>query len=224
MKYIGHLDVMRYFQKALRRAGFDTALSGGFSPHMIMSFAAPLGVGITSEGEYFDLELRSADTSKNMEDRLNAVMADGFRVLSVREIPSDKKVGGMRMVAAADYRVSFGNAVSDEVFHMLVSGLADFMQQTEIVLEKRSKKGSREINIRPLIYRLEPQDRAFCMLVSQGSVNNLRPELVMQALFSQNGLAMPESGLHIHRLDLYANSGTEAEPVFFLLEDAGKRI
>ena len=57
MKFIGHLDIMRYFQKAIRRANIPIAFSGGFSPHMIMSFAAPLGVGVTSAGEYFDMEL-----------------------------------------------------------------------------------------------------------------------------------------------------------------------
>ncbi len=50
MKFIGHLDVMRYFQKALRRAEIDVKFSEGMSPHMIMSFAAPLGVGLTSDG------------------------------------------------------------------------------------------------------------------------------------------------------------------------------
>lgn len=50
MKFIGHLDMMRYFQKAMRRAEIDIAYSEGFSPHQIMSFAAPLGVGITSDG------------------------------------------------------------------------------------------------------------------------------------------------------------------------------
>ena len=54
MKFIGHLDIMRFFQKALRRADIPVAFSGGFSPHMIMSFANPLGVGLTSDGEYFD--------------------------------------------------------------------------------------------------------------------------------------------------------------------------
>ena len=44
MKFIGHLDVMRYFQKAIRRADIDIAYTEGFSPHMILSFAAPLGV------------------------------------------------------------------------------------------------------------------------------------------------------------------------------------
>ena len=58
MKFIGHLDVMRYFQKAIRRAGLPIAFTEGYSPHMIMSFASPLGVGMTSDGEYFDIELR----------------------------------------------------------------------------------------------------------------------------------------------------------------------
>ena len=52
MKFVGHLDTMRYFQKAVRRAGLPIAFSGGYSPHMIMSFAAPLGVGTTSLGEF----------------------------------------------------------------------------------------------------------------------------------------------------------------------------
>ena len=60
MKFIGHLDVMRYFQKAMRRADIDIAYSTGFSPHQIMSFAQPLGVGVESNGEYMDVELNSA--------------------------------------------------------------------------------------------------------------------------------------------------------------------
>ena len=48
MKFVGHLDVMRYFQKAIRRAELPIAYSEGFSPHMLLSFASPLGVGISS--------------------------------------------------------------------------------------------------------------------------------------------------------------------------------
>ena len=57
MKFIGHLDTMRYFQKAMRRADVDIRYSEGFSPHQIMSFAAPLGVGLTGSGEYLDIEV-----------------------------------------------------------------------------------------------------------------------------------------------------------------------
>ncbi|MEG0566064.1 MAG: TIGR03936 family radical SAM-associated protein, partial [Hungatella sp.] len=51
MKFVGHLDLLRYFQKAMRRAEVDICYSEGFSPHQVMSFAAPLGVGLTGTGE-----------------------------------------------------------------------------------------------------------------------------------------------------------------------------
>ena len=69
MKFVGHLDTMRYFQKAIRRAELPVAFSGGYSPHMIMSFAAPLGVGTASLGEYFDMELTETVPTKEIEDR-----------------------------------------------------------------------------------------------------------------------------------------------------------
>ena len=67
MKFVGHLDTMRYFQKAIRRAELPVAFSGGYSPHMIMSFAAPLGVGTTSLGEYFDMELLKLFQQKRLK-------------------------------------------------------------------------------------------------------------------------------------------------------------
>ena len=71
MKFIGHLDIMRYFQKVMRRADVDIRYSEGFSPHQIMSFAAPLGVGLESRGEYVDIEVLSTDSSKEMLRRIN---------------------------------------------------------------------------------------------------------------------------------------------------------
>ena len=79
-KYIGHLDLMRYFQKAMRRADIAIRYSEGFSPHQIMSFAAPLGLGLTGSGEYLDIEVTSAGSSFEMEERLNAVMAEDIKI------------------------------------------------------------------------------------------------------------------------------------------------
>ena len=204
MKYIGHLDVMRYFQKALRRAEFDTTLSGGFSPHMIMSFAAPLGVGITSEGEYFDLEVASVMPSEEMERRLNDVMADGISVLSVRQIP--------------DYLVTPKHLPHSDV----AESIPAFLEQTEILLEKKTKKGSKIMDIRPLIYRLEAREDAFYLFVSQGSANNLRPEYVVEKLFAFAGKTLPEHSLKIHRLDLYADAGKDMQQRFVSLESFGE--
>ena len=77
MKFIGHLDVMRYFQKAMRRAHIDICYSEGFSPHQIMSFAAPLGVGITSDGEYMDIEVHTSASTEESLRALNGVMVEG---------------------------------------------------------------------------------------------------------------------------------------------------
>ena len=83
MKYIGHLDMMRFFQKAVRRAGIDVKYSEGFSPHQIMSFAAPLGVGLESTGEYMDLEVLTMTSPQEMMQMLNQVMVEGVEILSV---------------------------------------------------------------------------------------------------------------------------------------------
>ena len=77
LRFIGHLDVMRFFQKAIRRAGIDIAYSSGFSPHQIMSFASPLGLGVESRGEYLDIQvnepMKIPMNAQEMKDRLNAV-------------------------------------------------------------------------------------------------------------------------------------------------------
>ncbi len=104
MKFIGHLDMMRYFQKAIRRAGIDIAYSEGYSPHQIMSFAAPLGVGVTSDGEYFDIEVKSSKSSQDAIEALNQTMVEGIRVLEYKRLPDTAKTA-MSLVSAASYLV-----------------------------------------------------------------------------------------------------------------------
>lgn len=87
MRFIGHLDIMRYFQKAMRRAEIDICYSEGFSPHQIMSFAAPLGVGITSDGEYLDIEVNSTRSSEASIKALNDTMVEGVEVTEYVKLP-----------------------------------------------------------------------------------------------------------------------------------------
>ncbi|MCD8068036.1 MAG: TIGR03936 family radical SAM-associated protein, partial [Lachnospiraceae bacterium] len=104
LKFIGHLDVMRFFQKALRRADIDVAYTTGFSPHQIMSFAAPLGIGLESNGEYVDIEVNTPIASREFIDSFNACSAEGIEVTDVRLLP-EKTANAMASVAAAEYRV-----------------------------------------------------------------------------------------------------------------------
>ena len=111
VRFIGHLDIMRYFQKAIRRAGIDIAYSTGFSPHQIMSFASPLSVGHESCGEYFDVELNSITDTEDIKMRLNRTMAEGIQILQVAVL-DETEGNAMASVAAADYLISFRDSVS----------------------------------------------------------------------------------------------------------------
>ena len=152
MKFIGHLDIMRYFQKAVKRANLDVAFSEGFSPHMIMSFASPLGVGITSTGEYFDMELKSATTSSDMVKRLNDAMAEGMKILSIRQVEDGKASKAMSLVAAADYRLKFHETA--KLPENWKEKLEEFKAQKEIVILKKTKKSEKEIKILMKKYKM----------------------------------------------------------------------
>ena len=95
------------FQKALRRAEIEVKFSEGMSPHMIMSFAAPLGVGLTSDGEYVDIELNTPVSTEEAVRRLNGVMVEGMEILDFRQVEEGKSGKAMSLVAAADYTVTF---------------------------------------------------------------------------------------------------------------------
>lgn len=215
MKFIGHLDVMRFFQKVMRRAEIPIAFTGGFSPHMIMSFANPLGVGVTSEGEYFDIELTEEIDMKAAVERMNQVMVEGIDVVNMVPISDDKKQTGMAIVAAADYlsSVKTGTFPSD-----WKERATQFMNQPTISILKQTKKSEKEVDIKPLIYKLEVRDESVYMLVATGSVENLKPELVMQALCRFLGVDESSVTFAHHRLEVYANIGTETEKQFVGLD------
>lgn len=203
MKFIGHLDIMRYFQKAIRRAEIPIAFTSGYSPHMIMSFANPLGVGLTSDGEYFDIELTESIASKEAVRRLNEQMVDGMEIVSFVQIPDDKKSKGMSIVAGADYLSSVKNGSLPED---LAEKLEAFYAQNEICVVKKTKKSEKEVDIRTMIYKLECRDGKIYMRVAAGSVQNLKPELVTEAFVRYLGMDAEEVTFTHHRLETFAES------------------
>jgi radical SAM-linked protein len=230
MKFIGHLDVMRYFQKAFRRAGIDNAYTKGFSPHQIMSFAAPLGVGLTSDGEYMDVQLLSCDEPGIMIQKINAVLTEGFRVtgfhiLKERE-ENRKAITAMSLVSSADYLVSLkdGYMICDGINtpEAFKRSFQEFYEEQEIIIDKKTKKSESSVDIKPMITGMsfEPfgQDHNGSGSVAQGydnaikvylqldtgSVSNLKPELVMEAYSNYLGVPYVKYAWQVHRLEIYA--------------------
>lgn len=205
VRFIGHLDVMRFFQKANRRAELDVAYTGGFSPHQIMSFAAPLGVGLTSNGEYMDLEVHSFTSCEDIMQRLNAASVPGIEITSVKILP-DKAGNAMASVAAAGYTVAFREGRGPQF--ELASALKCFLEKEEILITKETKKGSREINLKEGIYECRVLDGGkLYLLVDASSAGNIKPVQIIEALFAENGEILQENALLVTREETYLRTG-----------------
>lgn len=223
MKFIGHLDVMRYFQKVMRKADVDIRYSEGFSPHQIMSFAAPLGVGITSSGEYVDIEVISTDSSEEMLRRMNEVAVEGITFLSYRRLP-DPAASAMSIVAAADYTVTFREGKEPADWEAFAAGLTEFARREQILVMKQTKKGEKETDIRPMIHALTVEGQAVRMKLATGSVANLKPDVVIRAYMDSAGLPLEEFALLVHRDEVYGSLGEGEQQRLVPLDQLGGDI
>ena len=242
MKFIGHLDTMRFFQKAIRRADIDIKYSEGFSPHQIMSFAAPLGVGIESAGEYLDIEVNSYTSTELMKQALGRVMVDGMDILSVKVLPDTVK-NAMASVAAAGYQISGSKNCLDQIsgtetadlfaLENLAQKLEAFCAQEQIPVTKQTKKSTIELDLKPAIYELSLKETpspfmgredaalkttAIYMLVNASSSGNIKPSMVLNALCDFCKIPFTLQAYRITRLETY----TSAEDAFIPLEDVGQ--
>lgn len=224
IRFIGHLDVMRFFQKAIRRAGVDVAYTTGFSPHQIMTFAAPLGVGLTSNGEYMDIEVNSISSCEDVMNSLNQASVPGIEITSVKILPKDAG-NAMASVAAASYTVRFREGREPAV--NIDAVLPAFLEKEQILITKVTKKGTREVDLKPGIYQLSWENDAFSMLVDASSAGNIKPVQIIEALLAEHGETLQENALLITREDVYTNVNVHeqetdgSEPLFISLGDIG---
>ena len=218
IRFIGHLDVMRFFQKTIRRAEIDIAYTTGFSPHQIMSFAAPLGVGLESNGEYMDIEVNSIISCRDVVERLNKASVPGIEVISVRILPENAG-NAMASVAAASYTVRFREGRSP--IADFSTRLPEFLAQDEILITKETKRGTREVNLKEGIFQINYCDGVFTMMVDASSSGNIKPIQIIDALTNYCGETLQENALLITREEVYTNIGTEEEPKYVSLEEIG---
>lgn len=200
LKYIGHLDVMRYFQKLNNRAHIPVAYSEGFSPHQILSFTPPLSLGAESIGEYADIEITTSIKSVDAVKALNENSVEGIQIESFKLLP-DNAPNAMSCVTAAKYRCSLKENLCFDFD--INKELEELFKSDKIEVLKKSKKNERIVDIKPLIYDFEINESYSDFLVSAGSVDNLKPELIYKVIFDKHGLEMPERPLNLIRQDMY---------------------
>ena len=180
IKFIGHLDVVIVFQRALKRADIPIAYSNGFNPHQLISFALPLSLGYTSIGEYGDFQLQTEENPEELKEKINNALPEGLIITELIKLKEGVK-NTMASVCAASYDIYFDETISPED---IKNNLSSFINQNEILVMKKTKKNFKETDIKPDILGAEDISAdgkgVLKVLVNAGSVKNLKPESVAE--------------------------------------------
>lgn len=147
LRYIGHLDLMRTIQRALRRSGLPIKYSNGFNPHIRLSFAAPLSVGVVGLRELMEVPLEDGVTEEAFMSGMNRVLPDCLRIRACRAM-EDSFPALMALVAGSDYRITFPITPESE---KAVGCFDSFMKLESYVAARRTKSGESPCDIRPFV-------------------------------------------------------------------------
>lgn len=211
VRFISHLDLMRAFERAFRRAKLPLAYSEGFTPHPRMTFASALSVGITSSGEYLDAEFYEDIPAREVLSRLNSSLPEGLKILKIGF--SDGRYA-LSKINAALYTAAVSGEFTKEDMDRAVSEL---LKQKHIIVEKASKDRVRKVDIAPLIYSIYVLNKnddgvLLKMEVAIGQNGSVSPEMLIKELgkYLSKGIKVEQ----VHREDLFLkNQGNDLPPL-----------
>ncbi len=211
VKFVGHLDTVRLFQRAIKVVNLPVAYSLGFNPHSLVYFALPLSVGVSSVGEYMDIITKENIAVYKVKESLNDVLTKDIKILDAFLI-DENTPSLMSLVSAADYRIN----LPKEYFPSLnKEEIEQKINQEEILVTKKTKKGLQQIDIRPMIlsHKIDNLDDALCIdiKVHAGSQSNLNPELFLTAITNSN---LDNKLYYIERQELYTFEQDKCIPLF----------
>lgn len=199
--WISHLDLMRVFQRAFRRAGLSLKHSQGFTPRAIVSIALPLSVGVESQCELLDYELLEGEATAQ---RLNEVLPDGIRVLEIIENGRKiKDLAGLRALVTFIYDNGVPNHAAER--------LNALFERESLVISKHGKRGDTQTDILPMLYEKQiKQTSPTCVemevLVSAQNPA-LNPQLLLTAVEVYEPELMPDYST-VKRLEIYDTEGS----------------
>lgn len=207
--YTSHLDIMRFFRRTFKRAGIKLIYSQGFNPHPKMGFAQPLALGYEGRREYIEFETVEEQEPETLKAVMESMMPEGIDIKDCAVMKNVKKSLAAE-TEAAHYTVmiplhkSFGSEFEE--------CKRNYNGQREIIVFKKQKKKKelKEVDIRPMIRQIdfdikecsEAEQGKFLeirMLLDQGSVSNLSPELVIDSVLKSFGISTDRSEIKVIR-------------------------
>jgi len=174
MRFIGHLDLLRLFQRAIKRSGLPVSYSAGFNPHQLVSFAMPLPIGHSSAAEYVDIEFEHP--LDDIASPLTAQLPDGLKIVNVHRLREGERAAAAQ-AAAAMYEIEFPELIN------LNEYVNELMSAKSIIVEKKTKSGTAATDIRLDIFSLRAEGNTLHAMLASGSARNLKPELLVKYIY-----------------------------------------
>lgn len=191
LRFISHLDLQRFFQRALNRTGLPIAYTQGFNPHPVLSFGSALALGWTSEYEILDVKLSAPMGRKRTEEAMRAALPEDLPVLEVKLV-DDKHPAPMAMVAASDYEIT----LIGETAQAVLDAVEVFWARDQVMAMRKTKSGEREVDIRPLAIALEKTESGLNARLKLTEKDTLKPDLLVRTLAEIAGVEAPEAKIH----------------------------
>jgi radical SAM-linked protein len=214
LRFLSHLETMRVFTRALRRAQLPVQYSWGFHPQPLLAFATALPVGVESTAEYADVVLYEQLDPIQFQERLNAVLPQHMRILDIRTVPLQAP-SLMSERLAAHYDVTVSRHLYDGDIP-LAKRIEALLARRTILVQRWHKKGPRQVNIRPGIARLEvmpvvDQTVTLSMLLHEEAEQKAKPQEVMEALLELKEEQL--RSLRIYKQEVFVREDTRLIPL-----------
>ncbi|AZV55732.1 TIGR03936 family radical SAM-associated protein [Clostridium sp. AWRP] len=217
IRFIGHLDLLRTIQRMIKRSELPIEYSKGFNPHINMSIAQPLAVGVYSCGEYMDLYFEEEVLEDHIKEKLNESAPSGIEVLRVdrvKNVENKKVFKSMAEINAAKYIIN----IKYKDISKLKENMENLMKSTTWDTIKKTKKGEKEIDIKKLIkelnYDVFENKLRLETVISCGSVENLSPELLSSFIQDNTENADKDCFIDIMREEVYGKRQNKLLPLY----------
>ncbi len=205
-KYISHLDTNRVMLRAVGKSRLNIWHTEGFHQHAYITFALPLSLGFASECESMDFRILDDDEDLSaIPERMNACLPDGIRVYRCAEA-----VHKASAIESAKYDIRLEPMNDGELpAETLSDKLEAFLSLPEIITQKKTKKGMKDVDLKPYLLAYEPiqDDKVrFCLTLPAGSTLNINPNLLLNAFADSIGT---ELYAEIRRVGIYIKGGED---------------
>jgi len=211
IKYISHLDMVKLFKNAFKKAEIKLAFSQGFNPHPKMGFAQPLSLGYASSCEILEFETKDNMEPSVILEKMCNIVPRGIEIISCERSKGSKSFAARTFAATYEITIPMREDIKSGVNELC----ADYLKQEQIIVTKKQKKTGtqKEVDIKSMIRSLSAEVIANNIVLNakldSGSNSNLSPELVISSFVLFLGIGTTREEMDVKRTKLYFDNGAK---------------